>query len=276
MRLFVFFLTFITLSVSFVLPSVAKDRETTYERVMRTGVIRCAYATWPPYIMKDPNTGALSGLSYDYVMEMGRTLDLKIEWTEEAGWGNYVEGLNSNRYDLMCVSDWAVGERLKVASVTNPVLYSALFAYVRADDMRFDGDLSTLNKEGVKIAAIDGDTSYDVSRLNFPGAELHMISQNSDGAQLLLEVATGKADAVIVDDNIARDFLENNPGSVRKVSGVGPVQVFPEVFVFRQGEWRLKALLDSAILLINNTAFSRGIVEKYGVEQHFPVKTFEK
>ena len=41
---------------------VEAKKETAYERVTRTGVLRCGYATWPPNVMKDPNTGKVSGI----------------------------------------------------------------------------------------------------------------------------------------------------------------------------------------------------------------------
>ena len=63
------------------LQSEAK-KETTYERVMRTRTIRCGYFVWPPFLTKDLNTGALSGLNYDVAEEMGKLLDLKIEWSQ--------------------------------------------------------------------------------------------------------------------------------------------------------------------------------------------------
>lgn len=253
-----------------------KIKESTYDRVISTGTIRCGYATWPPALKKDPNTGTLSGWAYDYIEEIGRVLELKIEWAEEVSWGNYIEGLNNNRYDLMCTSDWAVGERLKVASVSIPVFYSSLYAYARIDDTRFDGDLQKINHENVKIAVIDGDSSYNVSRLNFPNASLHALGQTSDGVQLLLEVTTKKADVVIIDNDVAGDFIAHNPDTLRKVQNVDAVQSFPEVFVLKQEEYRLKSLLDGAILLINNTALPENIIKKYGINIHAPVKTYQK
>lgn len=264
---------FVLFSVTAV--QAAPKDESAFDRVIRTGALRCAYATWPPYLDKDPNTGALSGLSYDYMEEIGRILDLKIEWTEEVGWGNYIEGLNNNRYDAMCSSDWAVGERLKYSTVTIPTLYSALYAYVREGDTRFDGNLGAINSSGLKIAVIEGDTTFNVARLNFPQAQHDAISQNSDAAQLLMEVTTGKADLTIVDDNIANEFIRANPGSIRKVAAVPAVQIFPEVYVLKKGERDLKDMIDGAILLITNTDFAQGLVARYGVQQFVPAKTYQ-
>ena len=45
-------------------------KESTYERVIRTGEIRCAYAVYEPPLIKDPNTGKLSGIFYDVMEEV--------------------------------------------------------------------------------------------------------------------------------------------------------------------------------------------------------------
>ena len=31
-------------------------KESAYDRVLRTGVLKCGYSVWPPYYTQDPNT----------------------------------------------------------------------------------------------------------------------------------------------------------------------------------------------------------------------------
>lgn len=38
------------------------NKESTYEREMRTGELRCGYFSWKPAFIKDPNTGEMSGI----------------------------------------------------------------------------------------------------------------------------------------------------------------------------------------------------------------------
>jgi ABC-type amino acid transport substrate-binding protein len=75
------------------IPVFAADKETSYDRVMRTGVIRCGYVEWPPYLLKDPNTQEFSGLIYDYMMAIGKDLGFKVEWSESVGWGIFMRVL---------------------------------------------------------------------------------------------------------------------------------------------------------------------------------------
>ncbi|MCB1551812.1 MAG: ABC transporter substrate-binding protein, partial [Alphaproteobacteria bacterium] len=88
MKKFVFGLSLLCLMVS---PAQA-GTEKAYDRVVESGVIRCGYGISPPVMVKDPNTGVMSGLDVEIWNEIGKELGLKIEWAEEAGWGNFIEG----------------------------------------------------------------------------------------------------------------------------------------------------------------------------------------
>lgn len=78
----------------------------TYDRVISTGTIRCGYIPYPPGSFKDPNTGKLTGVFVETMEEAARRLDLKVQWTEEVGWATMIEGLQTNRYDMVCTPVW--------------------------------------------------------------------------------------------------------------------------------------------------------------------------
>ncbi len=60
-------LTLVIILLSSALPAVAQEKmkESAYERVMRTGTIRCGYFLFPPLAVKNPNTNMLSGITAD-------------------------------------------------------------------------------------------------------------------------------------------------------------------------------------------------------------------
>src|SRR5271167_4377726 len=79
----------------------AQQKESLYDRVIRTGKIRCAYVIYYPDCIKDPNTGKLSGIGIEAIELIAKKLGLTAEWTEEVGWGTMMEGLQTGRYDLI-------------------------------------------------------------------------------------------------------------------------------------------------------------------------------
>ncbi|MDB5477939.1 MAG: amino acid transporter substrate-binding protein family, partial [Alphaproteobacteria bacterium] len=134
--IFSIFAAFLTVKMMVPETGIVKNeakKESVYDRVMRTGTLRCGYALSQPQMMKDPNTGKLSGVDYDVWEAIGKQLNVKIEWTEEVGWGNFIEGLRTSHYDAFCSNIWADYARTKLLTLTIPTIYSFVQTYVRAD-----------------------------------------------------------------------------------------------------------------------------------------------
>lgn len=57
-----------------------------YERIIKTGVVRASYLSYPPACMKDTKTGEMSGIFVEVLQKACDNLGLELEWTEEVGW----------------------------------------------------------------------------------------------------------------------------------------------------------------------------------------------
>ena len=238
--------------------------ETALDRIRRTGIMRCGYAVWVPILLRDPNTGTMSGLGYDTMNVLARELDVKIEWTQEVGYGDYQEALNGGRIDVMCSPVWQSGTRAKAALLSKPLFYDALVAFAREDDHRFDQGLQTINQPDVRVAVIDGDAPQNARRTHFPKSQERALPQSADAVQAFMEVATNKADIVL--DNYDNE-IRFNSGAHKKlkvIAGGAPVQMFGDSLAVRSGEADLKAALDTVIDVLNNGGIAAPIVEKYG------------
>ena len=246
----------------------ADKKESVSDRVLRTGVIRCGYALWPPGLIKDPNTGALSGISKDLMDEIGKRLSLKTEWAEEAGWGNIVEGLVAGRYDMICGFVYANSARSRVMDFSIPVAYSPLYIVVRADDRRFDANLSTLNDPQYKIAILEGEQSAITQRQNFPHASVDAIPQMSDYSVLLKDVETGKADATTTEPGAFGDYNLNNPGKLKLLDRGHPLNVFPIVAGLPRGDPAFKRMIDVTLGELQNDGTIDRLLDKYLQKQY--------
>ena len=233
------------------------------EHILASGKIRCGYAVWPPALLKDPNTGKMSGINYDVMEAIGRELDLKIEWTEEVGFGNFIEGLRNHRYDVMCSSVWPDAPRIRYLLYSDPTYYSPIYAYARSDDHRFDGNLDRINQDDVTISAIDGDISVTQARIDFPQAKVFALPQTAEGSEVLLSVASKKADIVFTDRGNFEMFDKSNPGQIQAIPNVPPATIFAEPFVFLPEDIQLQSMFNLAIRnLINNGKIEK-IIRRY-------------
>jgi ABC-type amino acid transport substrate-binding protein len=225
--IFLFLILFVSLSA----PAHAADRETAYDRVMRTGVIRCGYIIWPPFLDKDLKAGAFKGMNYDYMEALADSLGLKVEWASEVTNGLQVEALRTGKIDAICSAEGPfVPRTARYLFYSEPLAYFPSVFYARPDDRRFDNNIDAINQPDVRIVTIDGDSSYEITKAQFPKAISHNIPQISPSGQMMMEVITGKADLLITDALTIAGFLKENPGALREVKLPKPVAVIPNTF----------------------------------------------
>lgn len=249
-------------------------KESAYDHVMRTQTIRCGYAISPPVMVQDPNTKIISGLDYDVWKVIGEELDLKVEFVEEAGWGNFIEGLRTGRYDAFCSGLWADPARIKFLSLTGPVIYSFLKTYVRSDDHRFDGNLEKVNSPDVTIPAIEGDVSVKMAQSRFPHAKIYSLPQTATVSEMIMAVQTKKADVVFLDQGMIKGFEEKNPGVLRELTGVPAPYVFSSHFSVLSGEIQLRDMIDVVLRKMIDDGRMERLAKKYSEEYVVPLKSY--
>lgn len=236
-----------------------------FERVKQRGTIRCGYCIYNPGCMKDPNTGKLSGIGVDALQLVAKQNGLKVDWVEEVGWGTMIEGLQTDRYDIMATPIWPSSDREKLADFGGALYFSPVYAYVKGGNQKLVGsNLSVLNSPKYSMASIDGATAEVIAQKDFPKIRRVSLPQLSDFSQLLLTVSTGKADVTFTEPADAALFMKHNPGAVEKVGE--PVRVFSNCWMFRKGQPEFKKLIDDGIEKITETGELEQIVKKYEPE----------
>ncbi|MDE3027613.1 MAG: transporter substrate-binding domain-containing protein, partial [Paracoccaceae bacterium] len=70
-----------------------------WQKVQAAGVLRCGAAVAPPYVMRDPATGAYSGFFADLCREFADTLKVKPQFVDTT-WDNIVAGLQAGKWDM--------------------------------------------------------------------------------------------------------------------------------------------------------------------------------
>ncbi len=244
-------------------PSMAVPKETAYERVIRTNTLRCGYGFWEPGLSRDPATGKIRGIFYEYLEAIGRHTGLKIEWTEEVGWGDFPTALNEGRIDAMCFGAWPKATTAREVLFTESTYYLPINAYVRAGDMRFDHAIDKVDAPSIKISTMDSELSSELARSRFPKAQTLSVPQISDSSVLLLNVATGKADITFTDAWTGSNFMSKNPGKLRVVTLDRPLRLFGHTIPVARGEHSLVSLLNAATDEIMASGEFAAIVQRY-------------
>ncbi len=241
----------------------AAKTESVYDRVMRTKTIRCGYHIWEPFLVKDINTGQMSGVYYDYMNQLAEILSLKIEWAEETGFGPHVEALKNDRFDMMCAGDYQNGARGQYIDYTTPILYVALGVYVRTDDKRFDKNIAALNDPAFKVSAVEGTTPFVVGNRDFPKAQKISHPESQDLMAPLMDVAAGKADAAITGLPLGFRYHAANPGVLRQVPMAAPIRLFGSSLSLKQNEVAMQNMINNATRELMYSGAIESIIKKY-------------
>ena len=255
-----------------------KRDDSTYQRVINTSTIRCGYGLWPSYIDKDPNTGQLSGIFYDFTNELAKSMEMKVEWTEEIPWGDIATALDSDRIDAFCAGAWTNSIRGKYVDFTTPISYSTVFPYVRIDETRFDNNLEMLNSPETVITVIEGESSQVIANTDFPKAKLLVMPKTSEGAQNILNVVSKKADIILGDPTLIESYMKNNPNQIKKLNVPYPTRIFGNTIVIKKGEDKLKEMLNNAtnqLIWVGATEKILKKFEKFTGELTRPVLPFK-
>lgn len=258
---FFFIVLFLVFGITFGVQ--AKEKESVYDRVMRTGVVRAAYAMNPPVFMKDPNTGELKGIFYEAVNKAFANAGIKVEWTEEIGWGVFPETLKSDRCDIIGCGVWNTPARAKACDFSTPLFFSPLGVWVRTDDHRFDKDFSLINDPKITCAVLDGEMSSYIARNQFPKAKVCELPQLSDISQNLQNVLTKKGDVTFVEAAVAYNFSKQNAGKLRNIAEKKPFRVFGNSVMLKHGEPAFKNMVDLLFSDLINTGFVDELIRKY-------------
>jgi len=258
---------FIALFAVMKAPSNASDVDsaviadkTTFDRVMENDKITLCYAVWPPSVIKDPNTGELSGFMIDIVNEMATDANLKVEYVEST-WGGFPADLNSGKCDAVAAGIYPTIGRSTAVAFTRPFIYTGNSGVARADDDRFK-TISDLNSDKIKIAVVQGEYGHIYAQKYLPKAKLLVLDKSSDNTAPLLAVSSGQADVGLIMGTTVTDYVKVHPEVKELFKGV-PYSTVPVSWATRTKDYELLSFLDNAISYMKATGTLDGIVAKY-------------
>jgi polar amino acid transport system substrate-binding protein len=249
----------------------------TYNQLLNNGEIKVGYIVYPPGIIKDPNTGKLSGIFYDVIEKMGENLNLNINWSEEISYGTAIEGLEAGKYDMV-PPIWATASRGKSADFSIPLMYSAVGIYARSDDNRFNNNVDSINSKNIRIATIDGELAETITEEDFSSAQKISLPQLSQVSEMLLSVQDNKADVAFVETPVATEYMSKNPGKLKNIVPNDPIRLYANEIMYKKGENNFGTMIDTALQEMLDNGFVNKTIKKYmgNFESLYPVsKPFE-
>lgn len=203
-------------------PEISGDSH--FDAIKERGTLRVGMTLqFEPQMYRDENDEP-AGYDVELVNMLATDLGVELEISDQE-FDALIPGLLADQFDMVSVGLVGRPERLEQMWFTCP--YVPYRQVVVINDQSGLTSLDQLNSPDVSITALIGSTAANLVSTMFPEAELIELEQQP----AFLEVAAGRADAIVVEEYQAIPFVEENEGT----SILNPDQPFSQEY----GAWAL-------------------------------------
>lgn len=154
---------------------------------------------YPPEFYKD-KSGKPAGYDIDVLNMLAKDLTVKLNIIDVPDNAANIANVQSGKADLVSAGLVNTPKRALVLNFTKGYVPYTQILMVPVNGANSVADL---NQPGKKITALTASTAFFRAQLLFPKATVTPLAQD----EALLEVATGKADACLVEDYLAKPFI---------------------------------------------------------------------
>lgn len=174
---------------------------------------------YPPEFYKDKN-GNPAGYDIDVLNMVAKDLNVKLNIIDVPDNAANIANVQSGKADMVSAGLVNTPKRALVMNFTKGyVPYTQILMVTTSGGINSVADL---NKAGKTITALTASTAFFRAQLLFPKATITPLAQD----QALLSVATGKADACLIEDYLAKPFVAQHSNVRLMNNGVGVATEF--------------------------------------------------
>lgn len=164
----------------------------TLPKVIQNQELHVGYLVFDPCVVKNPETGKLSGTFIDAVEHIAEQLKVKPVY-HETNLANFASGLQSGQYDLSIGPTFRTIPRATSVTFCRPLTYIGNAAVVRKGDAAKYDSLEKLATAKPRMAVLQGQAMEEFLRRRYPDAKPVSLS-GGDLTAPLNAVASGQAD----------------------------------------------------------------------------------
>jgi ABC-type amino acid transport substrate-binding protein len=174
---------------------------------------------YPPEFYKDSN-GKPVGYDIDVLNMVAKDLNVKLNIIDVPDNAANIANVQSGKADMVSAGLVNTPKRALVMNFTKGyVPYTQILMVTTTGGINAVADL---NKAGKTITALTASTAFFRAQLLFPKATVTPLAQD----EALLSVATGKADACLVEDYLAKPFIAQHSNVKLMNNGQGVATEF--------------------------------------------------
>tara|TARA_Y100000310_G_scaffold28357_1_gene26976 strand:+ start:1129 stop:1989 length:861 start_codon:yes stop_codon:yes gene_type:complete len=256
-------LAIVAISSKPTIETVGDSGSDTLAKIRTQQKLDVCYAEYPPAVIKDANTGELSGHSVDTIELIAEQIGAKITY-HESTWGGAAADVQTGRCDVMLTYFNQIPRSFTIA-FTDPMIFVGDSALVRADDGRFSNvdDIMEFDKSDITVAVANGESGHNFVKDNFENAKVEVIDvEAGDLLKFLSLVQTGRADVGIADSVSIALYQQEHPDTMDLFAN-NPFNLNPTAYGVRQEDIKFLNFLNDALLTLEVKGKITELEQKY-------------
>lgn len=182
-------------------------------QVKSRGTLKVGMAESPPWQSPNPKTGEYEGFNVDLAKRVADIMGVKLEIVP-ATWATLIPGLEAKQYDVVFANLFATPQRALVVNFTEP--YSTYGFHVVVNAGSKVKTIADLDSPDVTFVGMSGTVEETYPKELYPKAKVRALATDNV-ANWIGEVATGQADAALIDPGTLRLMTSKNPNLAKRL-----------------------------------------------------------
>lgn len=221
-------------------------------------VVFASDCTWPPMEMVDAKTKQCVGFGPDLVAAIGKAAGFEAK-IENTAWDGIFAGLEAGKYQAISSSVSITDERKQKYDFSEPYYEVKQAVVVRKGlTMKSSADL-----KGKVIGAQISTTGHFAAEKIKDAKE---VKGYDEVGLAMTDLANGRLDAVICDDNVASDYALKNPDFSKTLTVAYVITDMPAEplgFTVRKGDKETKDLINKGLAAVKKSGEYDKLVKKW-------------
>ena len=229
-------------------------------------VLRMCMAEALPANIENPETQQWEGYNVDMGNHLAEIIGVEPEYVDST-WGIIIAALKADKCDIAVVGLFRLAQRAEVILFSNPWGFNTMIVVARED--KDYASMDEINSPDVTLASISGTAEEEAMKRLFPKAQVRSVVTDKL-ATVFLELAAGRAHAMLIEMTTARLFINENPEL--KIRDLGFDSVNPQGYAYAiaPGEYHFQQFINVWIKRTETSGLKETIWKKWNGPDSIP------
>lgn len=208
-------------------------------------------AGFPPYEYREGNK--IVGIDAEIIEAIAADLGYTVEW-QDMKFDSLISALSSNKVDIVIAGMTVTEDRKESVDFTDT--YTAA---VQSIIIKKDGNIKSLDDVEGKLIGVQQGTTGDIyASDDYGNDKVQRFNEGADAVQALLN---GKIDCVIIDDQVAKNFVDTHNTELELLDTAYTEEEY--AMAVKKGNTQLLNQVNKSIKNLKDNGTVRRIIDKY-------------